>query len=95
MKLRQWNDDAMKRACDAVTDDKMRVNRTTLFNVPCTMLKDKVSGRVIHGSDMGPKKYLTTEEERVLVKFFAELCKNGFTKLRQDVLKVLHSTVLK
>jgi len=60
----------MKRAYDAVTDDKMGVNRAALvFNVPRTTLKDKVSGRVIHGSDMGPKKYLTKEEEKELVEF--------------------------
>jgi len=29
-KLRQWNDDAMKHAYDAVTDGKMGVNRATL-----------------------------------------------------------------
>ena len=80
-KLRQWNDDAMKCAYDMVTDGKIRVNRAALvFNVPCTMLKDRVSGRVIHGSNMGLKMYLTTEKEKELVEFFVELSKKWDTQ---------------
>ena len=87
----------MKRAYDAVTDGKMGVNRAALvFNVPRTTLKDRVSGRVIHGSDMGPKKYLTNEEEKeLLVEFLLNCAKMRYTKSRQDVLKMVHSTVLK
>ena len=94
-KLRQWNDDAMKRAYDAVTDGKMGVNRAALvFNVPRTTLKDRVAGRVIHGSDMGPKKYLT-KEEKELVEFLLNCAKMGYAKSRQDVLKIVHGAVLK
>ena len=55
-KLRQWNDDAMRRALEAVTEGKMGVNRVALeFNVP---RKDRISVRVLHRSNMGPKMYL-------------------------------------
>ena len=53
-RLRQWNDDAMKCALEAVAEGKMGVNRVALeSNVPRTTLKDRISGRVIHGSNMG------------------------------------------
>ena len=60
----------MRCALEAVTEGKMGVNRAALeFNVPCTALKHRVSGRVIHGSNMGLKMYLTYEEEKKLVDF--------------------------
>ena len=92
-KLCQWNDDAMRRAVEAVTEGKWGVNRAALeFNVPRTTLKDRISGRVIHGSNMGPKTYLTNEEEKELVAFLLNCAKMGYSKTRQDV---LHSAVLK
>ena len=69
-KLRQWSKEAMAKALDAVANGKMGVNRTAIeFNVPCTSLKDRVAGRVPDGCNMGPKRYLTYEEENELVEF--------------------------
>ena len=31
------------------------------YGVPRTTLKDRVAGRVLHGSNFGPQPYLTTE----------------------------------
>ena len=74
----------MRRALEAVTEGKMGVNRAALeFNVPRTMLKDRVSGRVIRGSNMGPKMYLTYEEEKELVNFLLNCAKMGYAKTRQ------------
>jgi len=48
----------------------MGVNRAALeYKVPRTTLKDRVSLRVIHGCNMGPKPYLTKDEEKELVDF--------------------------
>ena len=95
-KLRQWDDDAMGRALEAVTEGKMSVNRAAVeYNVPRTTLKDRVSGRVIHGSNMGPKMYLTYEEEKELVDFLLNCARMGYAKTRQDVLKIVHNAMLK
>ena len=49
----------MGHALEGVSEGKMGINRAALeFNVPRTTLKDRVSGRVIHGSNMGPKTYI-------------------------------------
>jgi len=72
----------------------MGVNRTALkFEVPHTMLKDRVSLTVIHDCSMGPKPYLTHEEEKELVDFLLKCLR--YRKTKQDVLQIVHSTILK
>ena len=69
-RLRQWTNDSMLRAMDAVKNGLMGQNRTALeYGVPCMTLKDRLSGKVVHGTNMGPKPYLTHEEEKELVDF--------------------------
>ena len=52
------------------------------FNVPCTSLKDRVSGKVSDGCSMGPKHYLTSEEENKLVSLLLNVRRWGM--VRQD-----------
>ena len=60
VKLRLWEDDAMTRAMDAVFTGVMGISRPALeYGVPQTTLKDRVAGRVVHGTKMGAKPYLT------------------------------------
>ena len=60
VKLRLWQDDAMTRAMDAVFTGVMGINRPALeYGVPPTTLNDRVAGRVVHGTKMGAKPYLT------------------------------------
>ena len=40
------------------------------FGVPLTMLKDRVSGRIIPNSNPGRQPYLSREEEKELMDFF-------------------------
>ena len=69
-KLRSWSDVSMLWAMEAVKDGSMGVNRAALeHGVPRTSLKDRLTGRVIHGTKIGPKPYLTNEEEKELVNF--------------------------
>ena len=44
---------------------------------------------------MGPKTYVTNEEEKELVDFLFNCAKMGYAKTRQDVLKIEHKAVLK
>ena len=69
----------MTCALQAVTSGRMSINRATLeFNIPCTTLKDQVAGRITHGCNMGPKTYLTREEEKELADFLISCAKIGF-----------------
>ena len=48
-------------------DGKMSIDRyATVYGVPCTTLKDRLSGRVEYGTKPGPKAYLNQEEEESL-----------------------------
>ena len=81
---------------DAVEKGKLGVNRAALeFNVPRITLKDRIVGRVAHGCNMGPKPYLTHEEEAELVKFLINCLKMGYGKTRQDVMKLVKSCIFK
>jgi len=71
----------MTRALELVALGKMGVNRAALkCGVPATTLKDWVSIRVARGSEMGPKPYLTYEEEEELVTFLTNCSKMGYDK---------------
>ena len=95
-KLRCWTDDSMLKAMEAVKEGKMGVNRAALeHGVPRTTLKDRIAGRVIHGTNMGPKPYLTHDEEEELVKFLIQCSKMGYGKTRGEVLKIVEETMRK
>ena len=68
----------MLRAIEAVKNGEMGQNRAALeFGVPHTTLKDRLPGRVVHGTNIGPKPYLSKEEAKELTDFFDYLLKNG------------------
>ena len=67
--------------------------RTCTEYVPCSTLKDRTGGKVIHGSNPGPKPYyLNAEEERELVN---EASNIGYGKTCRDVLSLVESYVKK
>ena len=75
-KLRQWDDESMVSAMDTVANGELGVNQAALeFGVPKTSLKDRLLGRVMHGTNIGPKPYLNHEEEQELVDFLVKCSK--------------------
>ncbi len=55
----------MLEAMKAVQNGVMSANRAAVeYGVPKTTLKDRLSGRVVHGSNPGPKPYLSAVEEQ-------------------------------
>ena len=62
-----WSDKQMAATIDAVVNDGLSSNQAAdNFEVSCTTLKDRLSGRVTHEVNPGPKPYLTKDEEREL-----------------------------
>ena len=95
-KLRSWSDDSMQAAIDAVKSGRMGVNRAALeFGVPRTTLKDRIAGRVVHGTRSGPKPYLTPQEEKELADFLVSCSKMGYGKTRGEVLKIVEAIAKK
>ena len=88
-KLRSWSDVSMLWAMEAVKDGSMGVNRAALeHGVPRTSLKDRLAGRVIHGTKIGPK-------EKELVNFLVGCSKMGYGNTRSEVLKIVKATMKK
>ena len=86
-KLRQWTNESILEALQAVRNGTFGVNRAALeYNIPPTTLKDRVSGRVAHSTASGRKPYLTKEEEKELVDFLMLCSKLGYGKTRKEVL---------
>ena len=83
------------RAIEAVKSGKMGCNRAALeYGVPHTTLKDRLSGRVVHGSNIGSPPYLTKEEEKELVDLI-KCSKLGCGKTRREVLEMVKVAVAK
>ena len=86
----------MQAAIDAVKSGRMGVNRAALeFGVPRTTLKDRIAGRVVHGTRSGPKPHLTPQEEKELADFLVSCSKMGYGKTRGEVLKIVEAIAKK
>ncbi len=86
----------MLQAMAAVKDGSMGINMAAIAHgVPRTTLMDRLSGRVIQGTKMGPKSYLTREEEKELVDFLVNCSKMGYCKTRAEVLRIVEAVMKK
>ena len=56
------------------------------YGVPRTTLKDRIAGRVVHGTNMGTQPYLTREEEMELVDFLITYSNTGYGKMSYELL---------
>ena len=78
----QWNDKDMELAMQSVNDKRMTLRGAAKkFSVPYSTLKDRVQGRVMHGTRPGVKRVFCPEEEEELVDcikvcFLVNLSKN-------------------
>ena len=86
----------MLQAMEAVRSGKMTMNKAAdAFEVPRTTLKDRLSGRVKHGTKPGPNPYLTKEEETELVDFLIVSSSIGYGKTKREVINIVKQTLEK
>jgi len=64
-----------------------------MYNVPPTILRDRICGRVKHGIKPGPKKYLNDVEEEELATFLIDVSAMGYGKSRKDVMGIAEDYV--
>ena len=62
--------------------------------IPKTTLKDRVSGRVTHGTNPGPTPYLSTVEEDELGHFLKSCAEVGYGKTRRDAMGIAESVAV-
>ena len=74
---------------DTVACGELGVNRAALqYGVMRTTLKDRLSGRVKHGTKPGPVVYLDLKEEEQLVKFLLNIS-GVVTGRRREVMYIV------
>ena len=92
-KYRKWNEELMLGAMRAVTEG-MGINRAAVeFGLPKSTLKDRISGRVEHGTNPGRVPYLSASEEQELVNYIFTCADIGYPKRRHDVLSIVCKTL--
>ena len=95
-KRKLWNDNSMIEAMEAVKAGRLDVNKAAeAYNVPKTTLKNRLSGRVKHGTKLGPVLYLTSSEETELANFLIDVCRMGHGKMKREVIDIVKRTVKK
>ena len=83
---KQWTETQMLEALKSVQKDGLSGNMAAdLHGVPRSTLKDRLSGRVRHGTKPGPKPYLSIQEESELATHLLQAADIGFGKTRRDV----------
>ena len=76
----------MEQAMLSAAKGQMSANKAAdLHGVPHSTLKDRLSGRVVHGTNPGPKPYLTRNEEMELSTHLIQAASIGLGKTRRDV----------
>ncbi len=84
-KRKLWSEEQMTAAIEAVKRGESGNQAADLHNVPRSTLKDRLSGRVIHGINPGPRPYLTKDEEEELSSHLLTASSIGYGKTRRDV----------
>ena len=88
-KYKQWNEEQMCHAFEAVTNGSSIRRAAEEYNVPRSTLGDRISGRVVPGIKSGPSKYLSTQEEDELVQFLLDCASIGYPRGRLEVIAMV------
>ena len=87
---KEWIYDQMDKAIQAVIDNGISIRQAAEeFNVPKSTLGDRISGRTLHGAKSGRSKYLSDEEEDILVKFLLKCASIGYPRSRKEVIALV------
>ena len=81
----------MAAAIDAVKGGESVLRAAKQFGVPRQTLGDRVSGKIVHGTNPGPKPFLTSVEEKELSSFLVDVAKAGYGKTRKQIMGLAES----
>ena len=56
------------------------------FNVPKSTLRDRITGRVVHGTKNGPESKLSTEDENKLAAYLIDTSRQGYGKSKEIIM---------
>ena len=91
VKRKQWSNEAMLAALEAVKNGTPLKRAAIDHGVPRSTLQDRCRGRVVHGTKPGPKSYLSHGEEVELGQFLQAVGQIGYPKTRREVKNIAES----
>ena len=65
------------------------------FNVPKSMMRDRITGRVVHGTKNGPETKLTAEDEKKLAAYLIDVSKQGYGKSKEIIMFMADQRAMK
>ena len=90
-KRKQWSDGSMAAAIEAVKGGESVLHAAKQYGVPQQTLGNRVSGKVVHGTNPGPKPFLSTVDERIVEFFLVDVAKAGYGKSRKQIMGLAES----
>ena len=95
-KYKKWSEESITGAMKAVADGLLGINKAAdEFGVLRSTLKDRLSGKVVHGARSGPGPYLSSTEEDELMKILLTCTDIGLPKTRMEVIALVRKVVIK
>ena len=95
-KHKTWRDEDMQAAVATFKAGGISFrNAASQFNVPKSSLRDRVTGRVIHGKKNGAETKLTPADEEKLAAYLIETSKQGYGKSKEIILFMATQIALK
>ena len=88
-----WHEESMVAAIKAVEGGDPVSQAARDHGVPKTTFFDRISGRVTHGTQPGPRPYLSKDEEKELATHLKHCAKVGYGRTRRDVLTLVQTAV--
>ena len=82
-KRKQWTEESMVAAIIAARNGTAVLLAANEHGVPRNTLQDRILGKVVHGTNPGPRPYLEPIEENELSNFLVDTAKAGFGKPRK------------
>ena len=90
-KRMQWTDSQIVSALDTVLTKQLPANKAArMYGVPPSLLKDRLSGCVVHGVKPGPT---LSQEEKDLADHLVLSAKVGYGKTHKDVMNLVDTYV--
>ena len=93
-KRKPWTEEQMLSAIEAVRKGMAANKAAMLHGIPRSTLKDRLSGRVRHGTKPGPHPYLQPSEEKELVEYLRTAARIGYGKTRREVKSIAENVAI-
>ena len=93
-KRKNWTNEQMVAAMNSVKNGSFVKAAAKAHGVTISTLRDRINGRVVHGTNPGPKPYLNVREEGELSTFLKTCSDIGYGKTRRDIMCIAQSVAL-